>query len=389
MGAALRVYTPADRAGEASGTFARLPDKAIGDKRLKGSALLVLAGLVKGLWGEARVVYVTREQLAREIGKSVNTVNRGLRKLEELGYVHRSRDYAKSYAPHCVDLLFRLRGPKKPAPPGAVEGDPEHCMQSGSFARLTVRFRTDDHVEMPASSPPMGQEMASSSPLGKAGELVRRCRCEDAEGRAARLLLRHALRDGLDLGGVDVTPDELRRWTEEWAFGAIGAETTDRRVSRQRSAAAGDSGGAAVRRCGAEGDRTLNLSIANAALSQLSYRPGRWVILHQSNVENASTQAKMKGVAAVQHGPDTGLVHPRGSTNQERTTHDRKSICALCAALVAMAIGLAICASTTSTCPGGRPRSAWWIGNRSRTIRSLPEPDRTPGTARFASVALS
>jgi hypothetical protein len=31
----------------------------------------------------------------------------------------------------------------------------------------------------------------------------------------------------------------------------------------------------------------------------LSYRPGRWVILHQSNVENASTQAKMKGVAAV------------------------------------------------------------------------------------------
>ena len=35
----------------------------------------------------------------------------------------------------------------------------------------------------------------------------------------------------------------------------------------------------------------------------------------------------MKGVAAVQHGPDTGLVHPRGSTNQERTTHDRKSIC--------------------------------------------------------------
>ena len=79
---------------------------------------------------------------------------------------------------------------------------------------------------------------------------------------------------------------------------------------------------------GAEGDRTLNLSIANAALSQLSYRPGRWVILHQSNLENASTQAKMKGVAAVQHGPDTGLVHPRGSTNQERTTHDRKSICA-------------------------------------------------------------
>src|SRR5271166_4805702 len=30
---------------------------------------------------------------------------------------------------------------------------------------------------------------------------------------------------------------------------------------------------------GAEGNRTLNLSIANAALSQLSYRPGRWVIL--------------------------------------------------------------------------------------------------------------
>src|SRR5271157_453372 len=37
---------------------------------------------------------------------------------------------------------------------------------------------------------------------------------------------------------------------------------------------------------GAEGDRTLNLSIANAALSQLSYRPGRWVIPHQSNGEN-------------------------------------------------------------------------------------------------------
>ena len=141
---------------------------------------------------------------------------------------------------------------------------------------------------------------------------------------------------------------------------------------------------------GAEGDRTLNLSIANAALSQLSYRPGRWVILHQSNLKNASTQAKMKGVAAVQHGPDTGLVHPRGSTNQERTTHDRKSICA----------------SPRGPCGHGhrarhfapaqpqparrrRPRSAWWIGNRSRTIRSLPEPDRTPGTARFASVALS
>src|SRR5208337_5544171 len=61
---------------------------------------------------------------------------------------------------------------------------------------------------------------------------------------------------------------------------------------------------------GAEGDRTLNLSIANAALSQLSYRPGRWVILHQSNLENASTQAKMKGVAAVQHGPDTWLGSP-------------------------------------------------------------------------------
>src|SRR5271157_44045 len=77
---------------------------------------------------------------------------------------------------------------------------------------------------------------------------------------------------------------------------------------------------------GAEGDRTLNLSIANAALSQLSYRPGRWVILHQSNVENASTQAKIKGVAAVQHGPDTGLVQPCGTSNQERMTHDRKLI---------------------------------------------------------------
>src|SRR5271157_1623133 len=93
---------------------------------------------------------------------------------------------------------------------------------------------------------------------------------------------------------------------------------------------------------GAEGDRTLNLSIANAALSQLSYRPGRWVILHQSNVEFASKQAKMKGVDAVQHGPDTGLVHPCGSTNQEQRPMIAKRLALLRAALVAMSIGLAI-----------------------------------------------
>ena len=57
---------------------------------------------------------------------------------------------------------------------------------------------------------------------------------------------------------------------------------------------------------GAEGDRTLNLSIANAALSQLSYRPGRWVNHPQSNVENGSTQVKMRGVNAAGYGPGLG-----------------------------------------------------------------------------------
>src|SRR5271166_1295424 len=60
------------------------------------------------------------------------------------------------------------------------------------------------------------------------------------------------------------------------------------------------------------------------------------------------------------------------------------------AALVAMTFGLPFSRQHNLNLPGRRrPRSAWWIGNRSRTIRSLPEPDRTPGTARFASVALS
>ena len=44
---------------------------------------------------------------------------------------------------------------------------------------------------------------------------------------------------------------------------------------------------------GAEGDRTLNLSIANAALSQLSYRPIWWVRIEIS-VEFSSMQGKMR-----------------------------------------------------------------------------------------------
>ncbi len=93
---------------------------------------------------------------------------------------------------------------------------------------------------------------------------------------------------------------------------------------------------------GAEGDRTLNLSIANAALSQLSYRPGKWIILHQSNVENTPTQAKMKGVAVVQRGPGAGLFTQvaRPIRNVRPMIFNRFRI--LRAALVAMTIGLAI-----------------------------------------------
>ena len=62
---------------------------------------------------------------------------------------------------------------------------------------------------------------------------------------------------------------------------------------------------------GAEGDRTLNLRIANAALSQLSYRP-IWITGIQSTVPMRSTQGKMNG-----RGPRVADRH-RSATGPER-----------------------------------------------------------------------
>lgn len=87
-----------------------VPVEAISDRRLSNSAFVVLAGLMAGPWDEAGTVHVTQEQLARDLGKSLSSVKRALRNLEECGYIRRGRDYSRACAPPCIRLLFRLPG---------------------------------------------------------------------------------------------------------------------------------------------------------------------------------------------------------------------------------------------------------------------------------------
>src|SRR5271157_420495 len=281
--AALRIFTglrECARGGAVdapSGLFSRVPSECFGDDRLSGTGVRVLGGLLNGLWSGADAVFVSRGELARELGLSVRTVQRAVRELVAAGYVRRELRATRGGRRHCLALGFRLRGRREPAASDDCGGGDSSVTQGcqiwrGGVSEVTPSpgpplKRRENQLEIgferQATTTSLG---GSSSPAESAVSVeelqgwVDRCRAGGSSYRGNTACLRMLVAGGADLGPTDATPVELGVWLSR------PLECADGRLSRQRSAAAGLAQGAAPGPCGAEGDRTLNLSIANAAL---------------------------------------------------------------------------------------------------------------------------
>lgn len=315
MSAVLRIFrgggAPA-AAPEDGSTFARVPVEALRDPELSDAAVRILGGLMAGLWSDAQAASVTREQLAGELGRSVSSIERGIRELEARGYLERDRDRSKMGAPHRLVLLFRLKSRSiqpvrseglQPVGSDGVtlqlrRGDPSEvtgCNPSevtgSSYRENSKREKseTDAEAESSATRPTVAASPPPPS-VGEIEELVGRCRLKDAAGMLARLALVQLLAEGVDVAGVAVDPAELGRWVSEVsgrraaarapgsgqvAAGGVGGRRAGPAPGRLAKADPGPVvvPGAASGASGAEGGRTLNLSIANAALLALE-QPG-------------------------------------------------------------------------------------------------------------------
>jgi len=254
-----------------------VPSECFGDDRLSGTGVRVLGGLLNGLWSGADAVFVSRGELARELGLSVRTVQRAVRELVAAGYVRRELRATRGGRRHCLALGFRLRGRREPAASDDCGGGDSSVTQGcqiwrGGVSEVTPSpgpplKRRENQLEIgferQATTTSLG---GSSSPAESAVSVeelqgwVDRCRAGGSSYRGNTACLRMLVAGGADLGPTDATPVELGVWLSR------PLECADGRLSRQRSAAAGLAQGAAPGPCGAEGDRTLNLSIANAAL---------------------------------------------------------------------------------------------------------------------------
>ena len=258
--AALKIFTgvrECARGGAVdapSGLFARVPSESFGDRRLSGTGVRVLGGLMNGLWSGADAVFVSRGELARELGLSVRTVQRAVRELVAAGYVRPELRATRGGRRHCLVLDFRLRGRRVPAASDDCPGGDNSVTQGCQIWRGGVSVvscspgpplnRVETQLEIPLERPatPTGGGKAPSSPAETDPESVYRERVRSFVEFGCRGLSAERVRS-IVLGRCAC--DGERRWAESELL-----ELADRSRSGQRSAAAGGLGDEAL---GAQG----------------------------------------------------------------------------------------------------------------------------------------
>jgi hypothetical protein len=89
--------------------FTRVPDDALEDPRLTDTTLRVFSSLLKGNTAGEKVLFISRDELARVARRTTRCVLNELIRLEGCGYIRRERDRSRRGAPHCIVLCYELR----------------------------------------------------------------------------------------------------------------------------------------------------------------------------------------------------------------------------------------------------------------------------------------